>query len=80
MERPLSAYRRLESAMTEEEFKALLKVKEDSAMLEITEEVVYTAVLKFKYGGGGYWATSTSKEQAINDLVDQYFGEKSANN
>ena len=57
MERPLSAYRRLESAMTKEEFVALLKLQDRRLMMcdvkiteHQTEKSMYAADVMTKNG------------------------------
>jgi hypothetical protein len=82
VDRPLSACRRLESAMTEEEFRALLKLQNgEDAELIIESEVVWTATVRFDINTHPkiLWASSTDKDVAIEDLVYQFFGDQSAN-
>ena len=83
MERPLSAYRRLENAVTEEEFRALLKLQDgDDSELIVESEVVWTAKVRFNISEQAkiIWSSSTDKQLAIEDLAYQYFGNKSADN
>lgn len=77
----LLAYRRLESAMTEEEFRALLKIQGgDDAELIVESEVVWTAKIRFDINTQPklLWSSSTDKDLAIEDLAYQYFGDESA--
>ena len=83
MDRPLSAYRRLESAVTEEEFRALLKLQDgDNSEFILESEVVWTAKVRFDINEQPkmIWSSSTDKQLAIEDLAYQYFGKQSANN
>lgn len=64
--------------MTEEEFKALLKLKGEKLTLVIEPQVVWTAMLEggeFNAISQGRWASSTDKETALEMLAKKYFGE-----
>ena len=69
--------------MTEEEFKALLKMRDgEYSELIIESEIVWTVKVRFdiKEQSKMLWASSTSKEIALEDVAHQYFRNKSANN
>lgn len=69
--------------MTEEEFKALLKMRDgENSELIIESEIVWTVKVRFdiKKQPKVLWASSTSKETALEDVAHQYFRDKSANN
>jgi hypothetical protein len=68
--------------MTEEEFRALLKIQDgDDAELIIESEVIWTAKIRFDLNKQAkvIWSSSTDKDLAIEDLAYQYFGDESAN-
>lgn len=66
--------------MTEEEFRALLKIQdgEDSELI-VNSEVVWTATVRFDINTQPklIWSSSTDKDLAIEDLAYQYFGNHS---
>lgn len=69
--------------MTEEEFKALLKMRDgENSELIIESEIVWTAKVRFdiKEQPKVLWASSINKEVALEDVAHQYFRSKSANN
>jgi hypothetical protein len=62
--------------MTEEEFRALIKVKNETAELTLESELVWTAAITVIGEDGkkrGYWTTSSSKELAIEEIAHQFF-------
>lgn len=67
--------------MTEEEFRALLKVQDgEDSKLTLESEVVWTAKVHFdlKVQPKIMWSSSTDKQLVLEDLAYQYFGSKSA--
>jgi hypothetical protein len=67
--------------MTEEEFKALLKIRGDGYELVVKEKVIYEAFLQSPIGTVSMerWASSEDKEMALDTLAEKFFGGNSAN-
>lgn len=61
--------------MTEEEFRALLKVRDDDMELVIEPETVWTVQLVNAQGtvSMNRWASSHDKEMALETLANKYF-------
>lgn len=61
--------------MTEEEFKALLKVRGDGLKLEVISETIWTVMLSDESGATtmDWWASSDNKEMALETLANKYF-------
>jgi hypothetical protein len=66
--------------MTEEEFKALLKVRGDGYELTVNAKTVYEAYVAAPNGtvSMGRWASSEDKETALETLAAMFFGESDA--
>jgi hypothetical protein len=63
--------------MTEEEFRAVLKVYNPDAELEVKSEVIWTVTALIPQEGKrpmGLWTSSSNKELALEDLSWQLFG------
>lgn len=63
--------------MTEEEFRAVLKVYDPEARLEVKSEVIWTAEVYFQkegYGAQMLWSTSSDKGLALDDLSWKIYG------
>ena len=63
--------------MTEEEFRAVLKVYNPDAELEVKSEVIWTVTALIPQEGRrpmGLWTSSSDKELALDDLSWQLFG------
>jgi hypothetical protein len=67
--------------MTEEEFKALLKIRGDGYELVVKERVIYETFLQSPIGTASMerWASSEDKEMALDMLAEKFFGGDSAN-
>jgi hypothetical protein len=65
----------VESEMTEEEFKALLKVQGNEMKLVVEPETVWTVQLVTADGTVSMerWASSHDKEMALEILANKYF-------
>lgn len=61
--------------MTEEEFRALLKISDANLDLVLVPETVWTAQLVTKDGtvSMARWASSHDKEMALETLANKYF-------
>jgi hypothetical protein len=61
--------------MTEEEFKALLKVQGNEMKLVVEPETVWTVQLMTADGTASmkHWASSHNKEMALEILANKYF-------
>jgi IS5 family transposase len=70
----------VESEMTEEEFRALLKVQGDEKYLKVVPEAMWTVLIVNKAGTPylNLWATSSDKEMALETLAEKYFGGNNA--
>lgn len=67
--------------MTEEEFKALLKLKGANYKLVVEPQVVWNAsLIDLEFGSASMarWASSTSKELALDQLAEKFFESDSA--
>lgn len=68
--------------MTEEEFNALLKVRDDKSKLVVNQKIVYEAFLvdaEFGSVSMSRWASSEDKELALETLAEKYFKAADAN-
>ncbi len=69
--------------MTEEEFKALMKIKDPTAKLTLEAEIIWTAAVTTIGADGqkrGYWTTSSDKELALEEIAHQFFEMGISNN
>jgi len=71
----------VESELTEEEFKALLKIRGDGYELVVKEKVIYEVFLQSHIDTVSMerWASSEDKEMALDTLAEKFFGGDSAN-
>lgn len=63
--------------MTEEEFRAVLKVYDPEARLEVKSETIWTVTAVIPQEDAppmGFWTSSSDKELALEDLSWQLFG------
>lgn len=68
--------------MTEEEFRALLKVKGEEYELVVEPQTVWNVMLvhpEFGSASMARWASSTDKGMALDQLAEKFFGDQSAN-
>jgi hypothetical protein len=66
--------------MTEEEFRALLKLRDEQFELVVESQVVWSVMLVGPQGqtNMSLWASSTDKKIALDQLAEKFFGDKSA--